>query len=132
MMSKRQYYIEIVADYLARSRPVSRRTFPKISPDEFMLEGNRFLVMEEEFSSTVDPSRRTRFISIIPAGGTDMDALTVGYVPDFWRRDDDPIAREDACRKLAVKVVNEMLPKVDYRIKAELYNEEVDDLLSAL
>lgn len=40
--------------------------------------------------------------------------------------------RRRACYKLAETFVKEVLPKVDFKIKKELYNNEIDRILSVL
>lgn len=136
MKSKTQYYIDAVTEYLARPRKVwdmSTRLYryPEEADDEFRLEGHRFAVVEADFSNVMTFTK-TRMISIRPAGFTDMEALSIAYEPDFWGRKVDMERRLEACTKLAEKFVRDMLPKVDYRFKVQMHNEEIENILGVL
>lgn len=133
-MNKTESYIEAVTEYMARPRKVtdmSARIYDDIDHDEFRLEGHRFIVMEAEFSNVMTLTK-TRLITVRPAEFPDMDALNVAYEPDFWSRTDDSDLRIEACYRLATKFVNDMLPKVDYRFRIQLHNDEVERLLEEL
>ena len=142
MKSKTQSYIDAVTEYLARPRKVTDMSRPlryNIPDDDvFRLEGHRFSVMEAEFSDVMT-FRKTRMISVKPAEFPDMDALSIVYeTADFWGSKGDRITREDmmtrveSCMKLAERFVREMLPKVDYRFKIELHNDEIENILEIL
>ena len=136
MKSKRQHYIDAVTEYLARPRKVRDMStrlyrYPEEDDDVFRLEGHRFAVMEAEFSNVMTFTKM-RMISIMPAGFTNMEALSVTYDPDFWGRRVDMERRVKACLQLATNFVDDMLPKVDYRLKAELHNEEIENILEVL
>ena len=136
MKSKTQYYIDAVTEYLAKPRKVwdmSTRLYryPEEADDEFRLEGHRFAVVEADFSNVMTFTK-TRMISIRPAGFTDMEALSIAYEPDFWGRKVDMESRLQACTKLAENFVRNMLPKVDYRFKAQVHNDEIENILGVL
>lgn len=136
MKSKRQHYIDAVTEYLAKPRKVwdmSTRLYryPEEADDEFRLEGHRFAVVEADFSNVMTFTK-TRMISIRPAGFTDMEALSITYEPDFWGRKVDMESRIQACTKLAENFVRNMLPKVDYRFKVQMHNDEINNILEVL
>lgn len=136
MKSKTQYYIDAVTEYLAKPRKVwdmSTRLYryPEEEDDVFRLEGHRFAVVEAEFSNVMTFTK-TRMISIRPADFTDMEALTITYDPDFWGRKVDMESRIQACTKLAEKFVRDMLPKVDYRFRVQMHNDEINNILEVL
>ena len=130
MESRIQSYIEAVTEFLATPREVcdmSLRSRWEVAEDEFSLEGHRFYVMEAEFSDVMT-FMKTRLITVKSIEFPDMDALSIAYEPDF----DDIQHRVNACHMLASKLVKDMLPKVDYRFKIQLHNEEVERLLEEI
>ncbi len=134
MKSKTQYYIDAVTEYLARPRKVwdmSTRLYPEEADDEFRLEGHRFAVVEADFSNVMTFTK-TRMISIRPADFTDIEALSITYERAFWGRKVDMESRIQACTKLAGNFVRNMLPKVDYRFKVQMHNDEINNILEVL
>ena len=130
MESRIQAYIDAVTEYLARPREVcdmSLRSRWEVAEDEFSLEGHRFYVMEAEFSNVMTFTK-ARLITVKSIEFPDMEALSIAYEPDF----DDIQHRVNACQMLAKKFVKDMLPKVDYRFKIQMHNEEVERLLEEL
>lgn len=138
MKSKTQSYIDAVAEYLARPREVTDMSVCRYAgEDVFRLEGHQFVVMEAEYSNVMTFTK-TRLITVKPAEFPDMDAVSITYEPDFWGRKVDTITRVDmvtrveSCLKLAERFVKDMLPKVDYRFKVEIHNDEIENILEVL
>lgn len=136
MKSKTQNYIDAVTEYLARPRKVSDMTIRDCNggdEDVFRLEGHQFEVVEAEFSNVMTLTK-TRLITVKAVEFPDLDAMSIVYDPDFWGRTVkvDMITRVEACMKLAENFVRNMLPKVDYRFKVQVHNDEINNILEVL
>lgn len=128
-MNKTESYIEAVTEFLAKPRKVSVGLIE--DEDHFYLEGHKFLVSESEFSNVMTLTK-TRRLSIRSCDFPNLGILNVMYEPDFWNRTDDSDSRIEACYKLASTFIKDMLPKVDYRFKAQVHNDGIEEILEAL
>lgn len=133
MKSKTQNYIDAVTEYLARPRKVWDMTVRgnQAAADVFRLEDHQFEVVEAEFSNVMTFTK-TRLITVKAVEFPDLDAMSITYEPDFWGRKVDMETRVEVCMKLAENFVRNMLPKVDYRFKVQVHNDELENILEIL
>lgn len=99
-------------------------------------KGIEFRFQEIDYASPFDFSSTTMINVIIPyyiiKGHTD---LTCGVSYDSTYPKDSRTShlnRIKACMQLARQFVTEVLPKVDYNLKKEVYNQEIDEILEVL
>ena len=99
-------------------------------------KGFEFRFQEVVYASPFDFSCTTMINVILPyyiiKGQTD---LTCGVSYDSTYPKDSRttyLNRTKACMQLARQFVTEVLPKVDYNLKKEVYNHEIDEILEVL
>jgi hypothetical protein len=112
--------------------------------DRLMKDGNslvtykgfEFRFQEVEYASPFDFSCTTMINVILPyyiiKGQTD---LTCGVTYDSTYPKDSRTTymnRSKACIELARQFVTEVLPKVDFELKKDVYNNEIDEILEVL
>jgi hypothetical protein len=112
--------------------------------DRLMKDGNslvtykgfEFRFQEVEYASPFDFSCTTMINVILPyyliKGQTD---LTCGVTYDSTYPKDTRTTymnRSKACIELARQFVTEVLPKVDFELKKDVYNNEIDEILEVL
>lgn len=95
--------------------------------------GIYFPVREEEYSRPMDFSS-VKYISIaIPEFiGLKQKCYSITYEMLPERTCTNAKVRENACFRLATSFVNEVLPKLDFKINAIMHNREVEEILDVL
>ena len=116
--------INDVAEFLMMHRQFDDR---QIARSYMYIMGNKIEILEYLF---VDLRFMKKIHSIYAAPAVDIE--TNNNVPMFsvTYEDDSEHGREYSCRKLAIKVVREMLPNLSAEARMELNNLEVEELLS--
>lgn len=94
----------------------------------------KFIIQEQNFSSPMDMRELTvlRILCPMPYMNDDERYISVTYEPDRLRREHDRDTRIEACVRLATHFVMDVLPKVDYEVKKEVTNYEVEKILEVL
>jgi len=101
-------------------------------------KGMEFGFQEIEYANPMDMSCMTMINLNIPfyLRDTINDHLEVSYESQSnpWPRNGKKVSmdRKAACMQLARQFVTEVLPKVDYNLKKEAYNQEIDEILEVL
>ena len=105
---------------------------------QYILRNERFfkykdIVLSIEETEITNPMYYTRYsrISIAPPIYMRKDFNDV-YSVIYEKRMLDNEARINAAQKLAREVVTELLPKLDFKLKQELYNYELEKTLEIL
>lgn len=105
-------------------------------------KGIRFVIQEQNYSSPTDMRELTvlrmypdNVLQIRPRSMYDSKfddelSISVSYEPDRLRRGSD--TRIEACVRLATHFVMDVLPKVDFEMKKEVNNYEVEKILEVL
>jgi hypothetical protein len=107
---------------------------------QYILRGERFfkykdIVLSIEETEITNPMYYTRYVRISIAPPIYMrndfnDIYSVVYEKTGY--DQSREARINAANKLAREVVTKLLPKLDFKIKQEVYNYEVENILEVL
>ena len=89
-------------------------------------KGIYFQVKDLEYASPID-SKYSKYIYIdIPKSlGLETDYVSVAY-------EKTKSSRKTACFRLATYFVKEILPKIDFKLKNIMHNEEIDKILEVL
>lgn len=102
----------------------------------FLYKGMKFIIQEQNFSSPMDMREltvlRIRPRSMYDVTFNDEMCISVTYEPDRLRREHDRDTRIEACVRLATHFVMDVLPKVDFEMKKEVNNYEVEKILEVL
>ena len=116
--------INDVAEFLMMHRQFDSS---HIARSYMYIMGNKIEILEYLFVD-LRFMKKIHSIYVAPA----VDAETNNKVPTLSvaYEDDSEHGREYSCRKLAIKVVREMLPNLSAEVRMELNNLEVEDLLS--
>ena len=112
--------------------------------DKLMNDGNsvvtykglEFRFQEVVYANPFDFSSTTMINIILPyyivKGHTDL-SCGVSYDSTYPKDSRTSyLNRTKACMQLARQFVTEVLPKVDYSLKKEVYNHEIDEILEVL
>ena len=106
--------------------------------ESFLYKGKKFLIQENKFSNPMD-MRELTVLRIRPSNmyytafmHEDELSTRVTYENDRLHSEHEKDARIEACVRLATHFVMDVLPKVDYDLKKELTNYEIDNILSVL
>jgi hypothetical protein len=107
---------------------------------QYILRNEKFfkykdIVLSIEETEITNPMYYTRYVRISIAPPLYMrndfnDVYSVVYEKRGY--DQSREARINAAQKLAVEVVTKLLPKLDFKIKQEVYNYEVEKTLEVL
>ena len=99
----------------------------------FSYNGHPFYFKETEYTNPMDFSRITLIYVDVPCY-INMDfTCGVTYESTYGRESKTTyMNRSKACMELAKEFVYKVLPKVDFRIKKEVNNKEVEDILEVL
>lgn len=102
--------------------------------ESFLYKGKKFLIQEANYSSPMDMRELTvlRILCPMPYMNDDERYISVTYEPDRLHSEHDRDTRTEACVRLATNFVMDVLPKVDYDLKKELTNYEVEKILEVL
>ena len=111
---------------------LARRIFSK--DEYFLYKDMKFIIQEQNFSSPMDMRELTvlRILCPMPYMNDDERYISVTYEPDRLHREHERDTRIEACVRLATHFVMDVLPKVDYDLKKELTNYEVEKILEVL
>lgn len=111
---------------------LAHRIFSK--EEYFLYKGMKFLIQETNYSSPMDMRELTvlRILCPMPYMNDDERYISVTYENDRLHSEHDRDTRIEACVRLATHFVMDVLPKVDYDLKKELTNYEIDNILSVL
>ena len=106
--------------------------------ESFLYKGKKFLIQETNYSSPMD-MRELTVLRIRPSNmyytafmHEDELSTRVIYENDRLHSEHDRDTRIEACVRLATNFVMDVLPKVDYEMKKEVSNYEVDKILEVL
>ena len=102
--------------------------------ESFLYKGKKFLIQETNYSSPMDMREFTvlRILCPMPYMNDDERYISVTYEPDRLHREHERDTRIEACFRLATHFVMDVLPKVDYEVKKEVSNYEVEKILEVL
>ena len=124
--------IDELTEFLTKPREIS--TFSFDGGEEFKVYDIPLRAVDLEVTDVVS-MKRWRIIRVVRNDRfpTESDIVSVEYevFPDE-SRDRNYTKRYRACHQLATKMVNELLPNVSMRVRTELHNAEVDEILSVL
>lgn len=101
-------------------------------------KGMEFGFQEIEYANPMDMSCMTRIDLNIPfyLRDTINDHLAVSYESQSnpWPRNGKKVSmdRKAACMQLARQFVTKFLPKVDFSLKKEMHNREIEEILQVL
>lgn len=102
--------------------------------ENFLYKGMKFIIQEQNFSSPMDMRelKVLRILCPMPYMNDDERYISVTYEPDRLLREHERDTRIEACVRLATQFVMDVLPKVDYGMKKEVSNYEVEKILEVL
>ena len=109
---------------------LAHRIFSK--EDYFLYKGMQFNIEELSFSSPIDMRELTVLRILCPMPDYSTRYINVTYEPDRFHREHDRDTRIEACVRLATRFVMDVLPKVDFELKKEVTNYEIDKILEVL
>lgn len=99
----------------------------------FIYMGHKFYFQEMEYANPMDFSSITMINVVVPRY-IDMDfSCGVTYESTYGKESKTTyMNRSKACMELAKEFVYKVLPKVDFWIRKEINNKEVEDILEVL
>lgn len=100
----------------------------------FLYKGFKFLIMDETYSSPMDLREMEilRIVCPMPYMTDNQRYISVAYEKSMRSREEEVDRRTRACVRLATDFVMGVLPKVDYDIKKEITEWEIDRILEVL
>lgn len=113
-------------------RDLSRKIFSR--KEYFLYKGIKFIIQENKFSNPMDMRELVvlRILCPVPYMKDAERYINVTYEPDWRSRANEIDMRTEACERLATHFVMDVLPKVDFEMKKEITNYEVEKILEVL
>ena len=105
---------------------------------EFYYKGHRFEIEEYLYSNPIEFNSYTRISIKVPVylsshyTRTFQDIYSAMYENHSGMDKTERFLRIEACAKLAKEFVTVALPKIDYGIGKEVYNNKIEEILSVL